>query len=130
MIISMAKAMEAAEILEVELSHLTMEELGPAYRAKAKECHPDKHGTLQLQLWSRVSWAYETLKLWLKDRPADPPLHSDYGPATWDKTPGSCRACSGTGRIPINKSGFGKPLTMQCVMCRGNGSHEERDNNV
>lgn len=117
MIVSRVKAVEAAAVLGVNLDTLTEDELKKAYRGKTKECHPDLHGTRELHLWSQVSWAYEALKHWLKTHPVQdiaelPVIRGDGVP---------CRACEGSGRIPIARSSFGKPLTMQCVLCEGTG---------
>lgn len=111
MLITAAKASEAAEVLAVDLEGLTAKIVSDVYRTKAKDCHPDKHGTTQLQLWSRVSWAKEVLERWLKSRPAqDVPLPVN-----------ACRACDGQGRVPIKSTGFGKPMTMICILCNGGG---------
>lgn len=112
MIINAAKAAEAASILGVELNGLTPKSMNDAYRAKSKLCHPDTHD--DPEQWARVSWAKECLLRWLENVPAteEPTIGA-----------GNCRACSGKGRIPIPGKGFGKPMTMQCVMCGGSGEH-------
>lgn len=111
MLITAAKASEAAEVLAVSLEGLTAEILSKAYRNAAKTCHPDQHGAEKLQLWARVSWAKEVLERWLKTRPAEEvPM-----------TVNGCRACDGKGRVPIKSNGFGKPMTMLCVLCDGRG---------
>lgn len=119
MIISAAKASEAAEVLGVELQGLTPTALTRAYRLKAKECHPDHHPK-ELQKWARVSWAKECLTHWIKHHP---PTEEE----TECVTKGDCRACGGTGRVVASKRGFGAPLTMQCVYCRGTGSVEPEE---
>lgn len=120
MIISAAKAQCAAGVLGVELEGLTPDILSKAYRQKAKVCHPDHHGTKELALWSRVSWANDCLKFWLKQRPPEP--------VVGEIAENACRACSGVGRVPVG-TGFRKLLTIQCVMCRGLGTiiPEEND---
>jgi DnaJ-class molecular chaperone len=124
MIVSAAKASDAADVLGVELVSLTSNALSKAYRAKTKECHPDHHGNDKLQQWSRVSWAKECLEHWLKHHPAEE--HSNDEP----QGVGDCRACKGTGRVVVPQvKRFGAPLTMVCVICRGFGSiiPEEND---
>lgn len=116
MIVSSAKAYEAAEVLGVELKTLTPDALRTAYRAKTKECHPDHHGTTKLQMWARVSWAKECLTHWLKHNPT---------PQKSEVPIGDCRACGGTGRVKVGGGGFGAPLTMWCVMCEGTGGTKE-----
>lgn len=115
MIISAAKAQEAAEVLEVGLTGLTSSALKRAYRAKTKDCHPDYHGNEKMELWSRVSWAKECLTHWLKQEPVHEPE-----PVTGESI-GKCRACNGTGRVDVAKGRWGQPLKMQCVMCKGQG---------
>lgn len=115
MIVNAAKAQQAAEVLGVELNGLTPSILGRAYKNKAKECHPDRHGSERLKQWAGVSWANECLKHWLE---RTPPVEAQELVKT-----GDCRACNGTGRVEAAPpSGFGKPVTMQCVMCEGHGS--------
>lgn len=122
MIISAAKASEAADVLEVELNSLTSSALGKAYRQKAKECHPDHHGPDKLSTWARVDWANSALKNWLEQ-------HPDPHPSQEITNTGDCRACGGTGRIKVSPKGFGTGLTMQCMMCKGLGTviPEEND---
>lgn len=114
MIISPAKAAEAASVLGLDLKTLSAKELKKAYRRKAKECHPDYHGNTYIETWSRVSWANECLAHWL--------VH--HVPQTVEEPvgEGSCRACKGTGRVIVAKRGFGAPLTMSCVICKGLGT--------
>jgi len=115
-IISAAKATEAAGVLGVELTGLTPTTITRAYRAKAKDCHPDHHGTAKLQEWSRVSWAKEALTHWVKKHPQQE--QSEVA------NTGDCRACAGTGRVRVvrQRGSFGKPLTMACVVCKGVGT--------
>lgn len=113
MIISAVKAQEAAEVLEVELKGLTSSIIGDAFRKKAKECHPDHHGTVKLGDWAKVSWAKECLTFWLEQNPQ--PVETELAGE------GDCRACGGTGRVKVGR-GFSKSLTMVCVICRGEGS--------
>ena len=115
MIISPIKAQQALEIFGLAREELTEEAMKRVYRAKAKECHPDKHGTDRLQEWSRLDWAKTILTELLKQSP--PPAAE---PVASPVTVGDCRACGGSGRVPINK-GF-RPMTMQCVMCEGQGT--------
>jgi DnaJ-class molecular chaperone len=114
-IVSAAKASEAAGVLEVELSGLTSSMVRRAYRQKAKDCHPDHHGTSKLQEWSRVSWAKEVLMCWVEKHPSEQPVYEVA-------QRGDCRACEGTGRVKVVQRGFGKPLTMACVICKGLGT--------
>ncbi len=112
MIISAAKAAEAASVLEVELNSLTSSALTSAYRNKTKECHPDHHGNAKLDQWARVSWARECLKKWLAMQPAAENPFVENG----------CRACNGSGRVAVTRtSGFAAPLSMVCVLCKGTG---------
>lgn len=121
MIISAVKAGEAAGVLGVELDGLTPDAIGQAYRKKTKECHPDHHGTTKLKQWSEVSWAKECLTHWIKQ---NPPVQSSEIIGE-----GDCRACGGTGRVKVGTgSRFGKPLTMQCVICQGEGSVTPKEN--
>lgn len=110
-------------MLGVELKGLTAKSVSTAYRNKAKDCHPDQHGSAKLQDWARISWANECLKAWVEKHP--PEVASDTTALALDGPP--CRACGGTGRIPINGGSFGRPLTMQCVMCRGMGVVEKQE---
>lgn len=118
MIVSIAKASEAAEVLGVELKTLTPDILSKAYRKKTKDCHPDHHGSKQLQMWARVSWAKECLSRWLERNPpqSEPELTAK----------GDCRACGGTGRVKVGY-GFAAELTMWCVICEGKGSVEAKE---
>jgi len=120
MMISAAKAHDAAEALGVELATLTPSVLTRAYRNKAKECHPDHHGPKHLSQWARISWSKDALTLWLKQNP--PPAPSLEA--------GACRACGGTGKIRIKRTGFGVPLSMMCVLCRGTGSGKPEENDI
>lgn len=121
MIISPAKAAEAAGVLGVKLDELTHDSLKSAYKGKAKECHPDHHGNAKLEMWSKVSWANDCLKHWLQ-------THRDIPHHEPEVALGDCRACGGTGRVNVVKRGFGAPLTMGCVMCRGLGSITPEEN--
>jgi len=122
MIVSRAKAVEAASVLGVELDTLTAESLKKAYRDAAKKCHPDHHGTALIQDWSRVSWANEVLGHWLKTHPSQ-----DLVEAPQIVVENACRACGGTGRVPVARSSFGRPLTMMCVLCEGTGEIIRRE---
>jgi DnaJ-class molecular chaperone len=118
-IISPAKALQAAAILGVELAALTADELGRAYREKAKGCHPDKLGpdVPASPEWADISWAKECLGYWLHQRPAaTPDDRVEQGPA--------CQACGGTGRRKVVGRRFGAPLTIMCDTCRGHGTLE------
>lgn len=128
MIISAAKSAEAATVLGVELESLTPDKLSKAYRAKAKDCHPDKHGAEKLNDWARISWANDCLRHWLKSRP--PIIEPSESSAIIRGD--ACLTCGGTGRVNVRKRGFGTPLPMQCVMCRGSGelSVEENDSDT
>lgn len=112
MLITAAKASEAAEVLAVTLDGLTAKAVSDAYRTKAKSCHPDKHGNSQLALWAKVSWAKEVLERWVVTAPTEQPGLSAEG---------DCRCCGGSGRVAVRSSGFGRPMTMLCVMCNGSG---------
>lgn len=114
MIISATKAGEAAEILGVGLDTLTTDALGKAYRSKAKECHPDHHGSTKLQLWARISWAQECLERWLKQHPVQDTE------TVFEK--GDCRACEGTGRVKVRSGNYRAALTMACIVCKGIGT--------
>lgn len=120
MIIPRPKAEEAAEALGVSLDGLTSDALGKAYRRMAKECHPDHHKNDKLSQWARVSWAKECLEKWLERQPQE---------ITDEPTgDGSCRACNGSGRVNVRKRGFGKPLTMACIVCKGLGTVVAEEN--
>lgn len=114
MIISAAKASEAAQVLGVSLQGLTPENLSRAYRGKSKECHPDYHGSTELDMWARVSWAKEVLVRWLERAER---LATD----NVAEVEGGCRACGGSGRIKLTSTGFGQGLTKMCLMCHGSG---------
>lgn len=112
MLVTAAKAQQAADILGVELSTLGPEGLSNAYRTASKACHPDSNN--DPEQWARVSWAKDCLTRWLAKQPAkvDP-----------DVTTGNCRACGGTGRVAVSvASSFGKATSVMCVMCNGNGN--------
>lgn len=112
MIISAAKASQAAEILGLSLQGLSPEMLSRAYRTKSKDCHPDSNH--DPEMWAKVSWAKECLLHWLESRER---LATD----TSTEVEGSCRACGGGGRIKLTSSGFGNGLTKMCLMCNGSG---------
>jgi DnaJ-class molecular chaperone len=121
MIISTAKANEAAGVLDLSLVDLTHEAVTKAYRNKAKDCHPDHHGNGKIEQWSKVSWAKECLNRWLAQRPAEEPQQAPVAK-------GDCRACRGTGRVVVNRlSRFGTPLTMACLVCKGLGAVIEEE---
>lgn len=119
MLISAAKAHDAAVALGVELDGLTPSILKRAYRDKAKECHPDHHGTKRLSQWALISWSKEALTHWLKQNPSPAP----------SLEAGACRACGGTGKVQVGRS-FRSPLSMMCVLCRGTGSNKLEENHV
>jgi DnaJ-class molecular chaperone len=121
MIVSAAKAIEAAEVLGVELERLTPSALKRAYRTKTKDCHPDHHGNARLQEWARVSWAKECLGFWLEKHP------SAQEEAPEIQGTGDCRACNGTGRVVMAKRGWGAALTAWCVVCDGLGTVMPRE---
>lgn len=123
MIISAAKATEAAEVLGVSLEGLALETVNKAYRNKAKECHPDQHGSAKLKQWASVSWAKECLTGWVTKHPPEPA--SDVPSVDLRNGP-VCGACGGSGRVTVGFNG----LTMWCVLCRGQGviQPEEVDN--
>lgn len=123
MIVSSAKAIEAASVLGVDLAVLDSAGLRAAYRAKARDCHPDHHGNAKLEEWSRVSWAKEVLGYWLARRP------QPVSEAT-DLTGPPCPRCRGVGRLPIVSRGFGKPLTVQCATCKGLGTIIAEENDI
>lgn len=113
MIISAAKAAEAAKELGVELDTLNPDALSRAYRTLSREHHPDAARDLyNPEKWARISWAKEVLVRWLERQPE---------PKQDDVDKGDCRACGGTGRVPVKRTSFGKPMTLQCVMCHGTG---------
>lgn len=119
MIISSAKAAEAASVLGVELAGLTLEDVTRAYRSKAKECHPDKleQGAPTSIEWARLSWAKECLAHWLQNRPQQT---SDSRVA-----PGpQCLRCKGAGRLKVPGRSFGVVLNIMCDTCRGTGTLE------
>lgn len=123
MIISTAKALDASKVLGVSLEKLDKRAVVKAFHAKAKTCHPDHHGTDKLHEWARVSWAREALLIWVARHPAEPESQTEI------TNRGDCRACAGTGRVNVTQRGFGKPLTMACVICKGLGTvlQEEDD---
>lgn len=111
MIVSAAKAAEAASVLGLELGSLTPDIINKAFRSKAKECHPDQHGTAKLKDWSSISWAKECLLNYIQS-------HTQSGPEELVLKQGDCRACGGSGRVKVGFNG----LTMWCVLCRGEGT--------
>lgn len=113
MIITAAKVKEAEEVLGVDSKELTPKGLDRAYRIKAKTCHPDHHGTSKLETWAKVSWAKECLARWLQTRPVQEEATSIAINA--------CRTCKGEGRVPVKRAGFGEPLSMICIVCKGEG---------
>lgn len=113
MIISAAKAQEAAKELGVELEGLNPDSLSKAYRTLSREHHPDVARDLyNPEKWARISWAKEVLVRWLERAVVE---------ASKEIPKGDCRACGGAGRITVKRAGFGKPMTLQCVMCQGTG---------
>lgn len=123
MIVSSSKAAEAASILNLDLQDLTRKQVEEHFRRYAKDCHPDYHGTLELERWSRISWAKEVLGYWLAKRP------QPVSEAT-DLTGPPCSRCRGAGRLPIVSRGFGKPLTVQCAVCKGLGTIIAEENDI
>jgi DnaJ-class molecular chaperone len=112
MLVTEAKAQQAADILGVELETLDTDGLGAAYREASKLCHPDS-GTNNPEQWARISWAKECLTRWFEKRPKQAPTVMSEG---------NCRACSGTGRVDVGQRSFGKAVTLMCVMCNGSGT--------
>lgn len=124
MLVSAVKAGEAAAVLGVELDGLTPDAIGKAFRSKSKDCHPDHHGSSRISQWSQISWARDCLNRWLEHNPpVSERLSEDLDVGI------KCRACGGTGRVKVGTSArFGTPLTMQCVICRGEGSVTPEEN--
>lgn len=121
MIISVAKANQAAEILGVELATLDTAGLKAAWRTISKTLHPDAaREAFSQEAWAKADWAHTVLKGWLDNHPAAAPAENVL-------TKGDCLACGGSGRIAVGKpKGFGaKPVTVQCVMCAGSGTVTE-----
>lgn len=111
MIISPAKAADAASVLGVSLEDLSADKLSTAYRSLAKEGHPDAQG--DRELWARISWAKECLTHWLAKQPK---------PEDQAQSGVKCRICGGSGRVQAGRANrFGMVLTMQCTSCRGLG---------
>jgi DnaJ-class molecular chaperone len=119
-LVSPIKAAEAAALLGLDLATLTSDDLSSAYRAKAKDCHPDHHGNSELEKWSRISWAKECLTYWMQQRPAQP---SESLIATGPP----CHKCGGVGRVRVAGRRFGAPLTIMCTNCRGVGTIEPEE---
>jgi DnaJ-class molecular chaperone len=113
-IVSRDKAKDAAFDLEVELEGLTQDALTAAYRAKARQHHPDAGG--DPAMFVRVDRAKHVLAAWLERVPeADPTLKVE-----------DCSNCEGTGFIKIQR-GF-RALRRQCPSCYGSGEKGyERD---
>jgi DnaJ-class molecular chaperone len=121
-IVSPIKAAEAAALLGINLATMTSDELSAAFRAKAKDCHPDKLGpdTPASPEWARISWAKECLTYWLQQRPVDA---VDSRIATGPP----CHKCGGVGRVRVAGRRFGAPLTIMCTNCRGVGTIEPEE---
>lgn len=112
MIVSLAKAQEAAKILDLQLEELTEQKLREAYRAKSKTAHPDVGG--DAEQFARLSWSVHCLSHWLTTRPTPMPEP--------EVEKGNCPSCGGTGRVAMPRRGFAAPLTMACDICRGLGT--------
>jgi DnaJ-class molecular chaperone len=108
MIISRAKAEEAAGILHVMLDGLTPELLKGAYRDEAKETHPDAGGSAEA--FARVDWAKCALEAWLEKAEQTAPVHKQE----------NCTLCDGKGYV-IQRKGLSGGLRRQCGRCRGTG---------
>lgn len=109
MIVTRAKAEEAALLLGLSLDGLTGDAIGPAYRTAAKDTHPDAGG--KPEDFARVDWAKHALLEWLKKPEASrAPRHVSR----------PCDNCKGKGFIQTMQ-GFKMGPRKQCQPCRGTG---------
>lgn len=112
--VTAAKAQEACDILGLMLDALDLPAVRDAYRAAAKQHHPDTGGSVDA--FHKARWAYEVLQKWL-DIQAKPE----------ERRIGDCRACGGQGFTqPRSRSGFGMGPRIMCVLCGGTGNRKER----
>lgn len=91
-------AEETAKYLGVSLDDLSYAALTSAYRARARQAHPDAPGG-NADAWRRLKRAHDLLGEWLRQN-----RHVE----------GECKECGGTGRTKT------KPVRW-CPACRGKG---------
>lgn len=120
MIISKQAAEAAALVLGLDLGdHLDETAITVAYRAKARETHPDAGGSAEA--FARVDRAKHVMIHWIKR------VKEETVQAAID---GLCENCGGSGFIKQHR-GFAAPLRRQCPRCRGTGDiNYEHDNSV
>lgn len=80
-----------------------------AYKARAKEVHPDMPGG-SAEAFARVDWAKHVLLAWLKQ--AAPAERSVFGVRR-------CEVCNGTGKATVQR-GFNQ-MKIICGACKGSG---------
>lgn len=108
MIVSRAKAEEAAGVLLVSLATASDIAVNYAYKDMAKITHPDMPGG-SVEAFARVDWAKQVLLAWLQRDTAPVPIR-----------PSVCTNCKGSGRVKM-VHGI-KTYTVVCGICRGSGA--------
>ena len=111
MIITRAKAEEAASVFGFKLDGILAEDLIiAAYRTEAKKAHPDAGGSPEA--FARVDWAKHALLAWIEQEGAQieaPTLQKQ-----------KCHKCSGLGFTQAHV-GFRKGARRVCTRCHGSG---------
>lgn len=115
MYVSASQAQAAADVLGLELT-ASVEDVGQAYRAASKTCHPDS-GAYDAIRWANITAAKQTLEQWITQRAnADKKLTG----------PGNCRACNGVGYTSGPTRAFRAGPRIFCVICNGTGQRNDR----
>ena len=115
MLVTEKMAREAVEVLGLKWPSpgdepWTAETVNAAYRAKARETHPDAGGTAED--FANVDRAKHILLEWLKKPREEAPVHKQR----------KCDSCEGRGYIVISSGRIGSAgLRRQCRKCHGTG---------
>lgn len=112
-------AEESAAVYSFSLEGLTTELVLAAYRAKAKDAHPDAGGSAEA--FAAVDRAKYVLLSWLERQARDGAGAVPHGGVT------KCQRCDGKGYVELLTRSFGGRLRKQCPGCHGNGElYDER----
>ena len=108
MIVNTRTAQEAADLLRLPLSEVTEQTVAAAYKARARQTHPDMGGSLEA--FAQVDRAKHLLLEWLRRQspPAPPAGHKQ-----------KCDTCAGKGYL-MQMRGI-RSMRVMCPGCRGTG---------